>query len=234
MKKIILTIAILISGLVSASAQDKATMTVGADLVSSYVWRGVYQTGAALQPTLSVGYKGLSIGAWGSTEITTSAAKEFDLSAFYTKGAFKVGVTDYWWSGRDEPYFSKTSTGYAGHLFEGTVGYVGSKFSLTWNTVFAGGNDINSDGDQAYSTYVEGGYNFSVGDIPLALAVGVSPWAAPSTGYNAGRDGFQVSNISLKATKTVKLSDSYSLPVYVQGIIAPAADKSYLVFGVTF
>ncbi|WP_243348287.1 hypothetical protein [Parabacteroides sp. FAFU027] len=238
MKKIILAIAILISGLVSASAQDKPTMTVGGDLVSTYVWRGVYQTGAALQPTLSVGYKGLSIGAWGSTEIATMGAKEFDLSAFYTKGALKLGVTDYWWSGQNHHYFSKESSdGKSGHYLEGTVGVAGPKFSLTWNTMFAGERDLNNKGDQAYSTYIEAGYNFSVGETAMAAAVGVTPWEGGYSGLSesgALKTGAQVTNISLKATKTVKLSDSYSIPVYVQGILAPAADQSYLVFGVTF
>ena len=43
-----------ILGTTSAKAQE---FTVQGDLVSSYVWRGVYQTGASFQPTL-----GFSIG----------------------------------------------------------------------------------------------------------------------------------------------------------------------------
>lgn len=240
MKKIILAIAILVSGLVSVSAQDKATVSVGADLVSSYVWRGVFFSGASLQPTLAVSYKGLSLGAWGSTDLIDASYKEFDLSAFYTTGAFKVGLTDYWWTGKDKNYFSKVD-GVSGHYLEGTVGYVGSKFGLTWNTIFLGDQDKDANGDQMFSTYVEGAYNFKVGDIALTAALGVSPWESnPTVGYHkvpqdgSNKDGFQVSNISLKATKSLKISDAVSIPVYVQGIISPAADQSHLVVGVTF
>ena len=35
--------------------------TVQGDLVSSYVWRGVYQTGASFQPTLGFGIGGFSL-----------------------------------------------------------------------------------------------------------------------------------------------------------------------------
>ena len=42
--------------------------TVQGDLVSSYVWRGVYQTGASFQPTLGFGIGGFSLTAWGSTD----------------------------------------------------------------------------------------------------------------------------------------------------------------------
>lgn len=241
MKKIILTIAILVSGLVSASAQDKATVSVGADLVSSYVWRGVFFSGASLQPTLSVAYKGLSVGAWGSTDLIDASYKEFDLSAFYTIGALKVGLTDYWWNGKNQAYFSKDASGLSGHYLEGTVGYVGSKFSLTWNTIFLGDKDKDANGDLMYSTYVEGAYNFKVGDVALTAALGVSPWESNSSvGYHyvpadgTNKDGFQVSNISLKATKSLKISDAVSFPVYVQGIISPAADQSHLVVGITF
>ena len=42
----------------------------GAELVSSYLWRGQYNGGLSLQPTVSVGYEGentsLSVGAWAS------------------------------------------------------------------------------------------------------------------------------------------------------------------------
>ena len=63
--------------------------TVQGDLVSSYVWRGVYQTGASFQPTLGFGISGFSLTAWGSTDFDGykstkgQANKEIDLTAAY-------------------------------------------------------------------------------------------------------------------------------------------------------
>ena len=42
--------------------------TIQGDLVSSYVWRGFYQTGASFQPTLGFGVGDFSLTAWGSTD----------------------------------------------------------------------------------------------------------------------------------------------------------------------
>ena len=66
--------------------------TVQGDLVSSYVWRGVYQTGASFQPTLGFGIGGFSLTAWGSTDFDGykstegQANKEIDLTAAYAFG----------------------------------------------------------------------------------------------------------------------------------------------------
>ena len=50
-------------------AQEKVEATVGADLVSSYIWRGQDLGGMSIQPSLGVSYKGLSLSAWGSVGI---------------------------------------------------------------------------------------------------------------------------------------------------------------------
>ena len=45
-------------GITNANAQE---FTVQGDLVSSYVWRGMYQTGASFQPTLAFSVGGLTV-----------------------------------------------------------------------------------------------------------------------------------------------------------------------------
>ena len=62
MKKIVLMAMMIATGY-SATAQDKVETTVAADVVSSYIWRGQDLGSAAIQPTLGVGYKGLSLTA---------------------------------------------------------------------------------------------------------------------------------------------------------------------------
>ena len=78
MKKIVLMALMFAAGM-GASAQDEGVerlrvgerssgmTTVAADVVSSYIWRGQDCGSAAIQPTLGIGYKGLSLTAWGST-----------------------------------------------------------------------------------------------------------------------------------------------------------------------
>ena len=50
----------------AASAQNKVETEVGANIVSSYIWRGQDLSGVSIQPSIAIGYKGLSLEAWGS------------------------------------------------------------------------------------------------------------------------------------------------------------------------
>lgn len=82
---------------VKAETKSQFKISPGVDLVSSYIWRGVYQTGPAIQPSLALSYAGFSLTAWGSTDFNfASPAKEFDLSLNYTFSGLSLTVTDYW------------------------------------------------------------------------------------------------------------------------------------------
>ena len=82
----------------TAKAQDKVEASVSADLVSGYIWRGQDLGGVSLQPGMSVGYKGFSLGAWGSVGLESTDTKEFDLTLGYSTGGFSISVTDYWFN----------------------------------------------------------------------------------------------------------------------------------------
>lgn len=49
---------------------DKVNFKVSADVVSSYVWRGAYNAGASIQPTLGMSAGNFSLTVWGSKEIS--------------------------------------------------------------------------------------------------------------------------------------------------------------------
>ena len=166
MKKIV----ILAMGMVLSStalAQEKIETTISGDIVSSYIWRGQDLGSVALQPTLGVGYKGLSLTAWGSYGLTDPAdTKEFDLTLGYTIGGLNIGVTDYWFNAGLDPdnrYFKYDAHG-TNHLFEANIGYDFGFASLQWFTNFAGNDGVNKDGKRAYSSYVEA-------TVPFRLAM---------------------------------------------------------------
>ena len=91
--------ALTLVGVLSASvanAQDEVEVSVGADVVTNYLWRGQKLGEGSIQPTLGISYNGLSVGAWGSYGITNpDDTKEFDLTVAYTTGGFNIGITDY-------------------------------------------------------------------------------------------------------------------------------------------
>ena len=228
MKKIVLMALMFATGM-SATAQDEVETTVSADVVSTYVWRGMECGSAAIQPPLGIGYKGLSLSAWGSYGLVdTNDAKEFDLTLAYSTGGFNIGITDYWFNTPEERYFlydaNKTS-----HIFEANIGYDFGPAAIQWFTNFAGNDGYNKDGKRAYSSYVELSAPFKLASVDWSATVGAVPYATDFYGV----DGFAVTNVSLKATKDIKVTDSFSIPVFAQVAANPSTEKAYLVFGFT-
>ncbi len=214
----------------AATAQDKVETTVSADFVNEYIWRGQKCGEVSIQPTLGIGYKGLSLTAWGNVGLSDpSDTKELDLTLAYSTGGFNVGVTDYWFNSPNTKYFSyaahKTS-----HLFEANVGYDFGPLSLQWFTNFAGNDGVNKSGKRAYSSYFEATAPFKLGGCDWSASVGMVPWATSSY---ANANGFAVTNISLKASKDIKITDSFSVPVFASVAANPSTQKAYLVFGFT-
>ena len=62
--------------------------------------------------------------------------------------------------------------------------------------------------------------------VKLTPAIGFTPWK----GYYHDKAAF--TDISLKASKALVLSDKFSLPIFVQAIASPINDHVYLVAGV--
>jgi len=216
----------------AAQAQDTVETTVKGDIVSSYIWRGQDLGSAAVQPTLGVGYKGLSLTAWGSYGLVNTAdTKEFDLTLAYTTGGFNIGITDYWFDAGLDPdarYFKYDAHG-TNHVFEANIGYDFGFASLQWFTNFAGNDGTNKDDKRAYSSYMEVVVPFKLATVDWTATAGAVPWA--TTSY--GTTGFAVTNVSLKATKDIKVTDTFSIPVFGQVIGNPCSQKAYLVFGFT-
>jgi hypothetical protein len=230
MKKIVLGL-MLLCGATTIEAQEVET-TISGDIVSSYIWRGQDLGSAAIQPTLGIGYKGLSLSAWGSYGIADPAdTKEFDLTLAYSVGGFNIGITDYWFNAGQDPegrYFKYDAHG-TNHVFEANIGYDFGPLSLQWFTNFAGNDGLNKDGKRAYSSYVEVAVPFRLATVDWTATAGVVPWA--TTSY--GTSGFAVTNLALKATKEIKVTDTFSIPVFGQVVGNPCSQKAYLVFGFT-
>jgi hypothetical protein len=233
MRKIVLfAMGMVIS--MTAFAQEKIETTISADVVSHYYWRGQNLGGASLQPTLGIGYKGLSLTAGGSTGLVNPAdTRELDLTLAYTVGGFNIGITDYWTNdGEDSEarYFKYDAHG-TNHIFEANIGYDFGFASLQWYTYFAGNDYKKKDGKRAYSSYVEVAVPFKLASVDWTATVGVLPFATDT--YNDGTSGFAVTDISLKVTKDIKITDTFSVPVFGQIAANPCTQHAYMVFGFT-
>lgn len=223
----------------STMAQDKPEATLGVDLVSQYVWRGQDLGDVSVQPTLGVGYKGLSLTAWGNVGLSDNEdTKEFDLTLDYTYKAFSVGVTDYWFNKgttqdgeevSDARYFHYNAHSTT-HVFEGYVGYDFGPVALKWYTNFAGNDGVNKSGKRAYSSYMEANVPFRFATCDWTATIGAVPYR---TSFYAEANGFAVTNIALKATKDIQVTKSFDIPVFAQIMTNPSTQKAYFVFGLT-
>ena len=215
MKKIVL-LALGLVAVATTHAQDekaKVETTIAADFVNQYIWRGLDCGNVSIQPTLGIGYKGLSLSAWGNVGVSKDDVKEFDLTLGYTTGGFNIGITDYWFSvGGDDPenrYF-KYNAHSTNHVFEANIGYDFGVLSLQWFTNFAGNDGFNKSDKRAYSSYAEVAVPFKLATCDWTATAGVVPFA--TTFYRT--EGFAVTNLALKATKEIKITDSFSIPVF--------------------
>ena len=215
-------------------AQDEIETTISGDIVSSYIWRGQDLGNVSLQPTLGVAYKGLSLTAWGSVGLTNADdTKEFDLTLAYTIGGFNIGITDYWFNAGQDPenrYFKYDAHG-TNHVFEANIGYDFGFASVQWFTNFAGNDGANKDGKRAYSSYLEATVPFKLASVDWTATAGAVPFATDF--YNGWTSGFAVTNLALKATKDIKVTDSFSIPVFAEVSANPRTEKAYLVLGFT-
>lgn len=193
-------------------AQDKVEASVGADVVSKYIWRGQDLGGVSIQPSVSVAYKGLSLTAWGSVGFDGDDDKEVDFTLAYETGNFSVSVTDYWY-----PEYHRA------HTFEAQVGYDFGILGVNWFTNFAGD-------DEEYASYFSLTAPFCLIGLDWEAEVGVTPWG--SDYY--GTDHFDVCDLSLGASKDIKITQSYSTSLFAKATFNPINEKFYMTVGITF
>lgn len=202
---------------------------VGADFVSNYIWRGMKNGNAAIQPTIGFEAGGFSISAWGSTEFKDEN-NELDLTLTYEYKNLMLHLNDIYTQNDDEKsnYFSY-SPRTTGHILDAGLIYTISEklpLSLGWYTLVAG-NDYKENDKRAWSSYIEVKFPFSVKGVDFEVEAGATPWE----GLYA--DKFNVTNIALKASKEIRVSNSFSFPIFGQVGVNPYEKNTFFVFGIS-
>jgi hypothetical protein len=232
MKKnsLIIALATFFILLGSSSLFAQAQINLGADLVSRYLWRGAdFGQSPSIQPTLAVQFEGLEFGAWGAYQLGRDSslpmADELDLYLTY---GFDIGsstldlvVTDYYFPNAGVKFGDfNDSTG--AHIIE-----IGGSLSLSdfYLSAF-----INVYNDADNSAYFELGYSTSVQSVDLTIFAGATPGG---TGMYYGTDSFNVINLGITASKEIKITDDFSLPIFGSYILNPNIEMAHIVFGIS-
>lgn len=236
-----LCIAALAVSAVPAGPAAAQSASIGADIVSRYVWRGQdFGESASVQPGLTIALGGFEFGAWGSYSISASGAgdNENDLWASFTHelasgASISVGITDYYFPNavveneegdrRREPVVLGFRDADA-HTQEVSVSVSGTEsfpVSLYAGMVL----------DDETPVYFEVSAPFMVGDTELGVHAGAVSAASDFYGTTA----FALVNLGITVSREVAVTEDFAPPVFVSYIVNPDEDvnRAYLVFGLS-
>lgn len=205
---------LMLAGLgLGLEAQEKGEVSAGADLVSTYVWRGTqYGNGPALQPSLEYSFGGFTAGAWGSYSMTGDGFMEADLFVSYAFNAgLSLGLTKYYFPEAD--FFEGQN-----HAWEINAGFEKGIVSLMANYILNDGA-----GAAGSDVYVEAG--ITTGYVYWFVGAG-NGWHTPDV-------EFDLCYVGLTIAKELRLSDQFALPIQTSAIVNPATKVFHLVAGIT-
>jgi hypothetical protein len=223
---------------------SKLSFNFGADLVSRYVWRGV-EFGTAwdnsstphFQPNAALGYDlgtggALTLGFWGSYGFSGNYSENdiFLTYAINTKaGGFGITFTDYYYPYLDIPFSDFKKDGKGAHTFDAEFTYtLPEAFPLSLMV----SNNIYNDAPGQKSLYIEANYPFTIQNVQMGLFVGAAK--GPSVWHSISTDHFEFCNVGFKASKSVKITQDFSLPLGVYWIYNAHLKDTHLIFKVSF
>ena len=216
--------------------ESNFSFEVGADVVSNYLWRGQNLGGLSIQPSVTLGWKGIYISGWGNIGADNWKFNylnpELDVTIGYDNYGLKLDLTHLYYFYGDK-YFKglgDANNEYSESTIEVHAGLdVGEWASIVpltvdWYTTVLGydpvldenGNVVlneNGNAKRAYSTYIELGYDITLPlEIVLGIKVGFTPWKGMFTDYaEVWKNGQTVgiNNIQLRAEREFELGGIY-------------------------
>ena len=208
-------ILLLISTLgpgISSAQESKGAFSVGADIVSNYIWRGSkFGKGPAVQPTVEFTAGSFTLGAWGSYCFSDDEAPEADLYTSFGLGPVTLGMSSYYFPGTA---FFKTEN----HAFEINGGLEKGIFSLSANWIVNKG--AGSSGNDLY---------FEAG----ILAGKVNLFAGAGNGWHTPDGKFNFCNIGVTSVKEITISENLTIPLSGSVILNPASEQFHIVVGIS-
>ena len=220
--KLIFTLLLLIFilnpvGPLFSQENNGVNFSAGADFYSSYIFRGTkYGTGPAIQPVVKMTAGSFTAGGWGSFDF--SGYQEADLFfSFALPGGFSLGITDYYYPSLD--YFDiSAETG--SHAWEINAGFTSGGLALSANYVL---NEAGGAGSYGSDLYFQAGYSFS----------GFNILAGAGNGWHTSDGDFNICNVAIGTLRTIRVTDTFSIPLTGQIIFNPERERLYIVVGIT-
>jgi len=209
------------------NSEEETPISIGVDLVNRNIFRGLdFGNSPAIQPSLEYTISNFTIGTWGSYAfLSTPLGIEVDLYASYEFSfGLSLGVTDYYFPLeqlkieadsiitpiRNGKFFDLNKS----HYFELNASQSFGDFYLSANWGFSNFNN---------ALYFEAGYDFKYFNVFLGTGNEI---------YTINGN-YNIVNIGVSASKEIKITDNYKLPVSSSLILNPNVEQIHLVFKIS-
>lgn len=220
------------------------SFSFSSDIVTRYVWRGNEfgkydwdsKSTMHIQPTAALTLTtksefAISLGFWGSYGLNGNYS-ESDLSLnFYMPtniADLSLTFNDYFYPFYGIPFSNFDGDGLGGHTLELNFSFqLKDKFPLKFMISKNIHNDIKDD----KSLYFELGYPIQISDVDIDLFAGIAQ--GKSIWHNVDVDQFAFVNTGFTAKKSLKITESFSLPVSLSWVYNPHKKITYLVGKIT-
>ncbi|MDQ2177193.1 hypothetical protein [Marinifilum sp. D714] len=231
---VLFTLIILFASNLNVNAQGK--VTVSPSVTTRHYWRGIMVSNTAnFEMDLAYTNNNFTFGAWGGYGFDNTYS-EFDFHVGYKfNDHFNIAVWDLFANrdraSIDDYNYLDLDRATTNHLIDASFNfYFTEKFPLSLSvSTMLYGRDLDENGDQNYSTYVELGYPVTIGGEKISLFAGLNAFEDQVYG-----ESFGFVNIGATATREIKITESFSLNAWAKVAINPQAETANLILGIGF
>lgn len=211
------TSAINASSSFFAGEERKKSVTLGGDLLSSYIWRGTRQgRGPHIQPYAEYASGLFAGGVWGTFDL--HGYREIDLYlSFDLPGGFALNLQDYWMA--DQRWGDFTTAG-GSHALEVGIGYESDYVSFSAGYIL---NEAGGAGSYGGDLYLESRFSFDYFTVIMGAG----------NGWHTLEGQFTVCCIGLDTGLDIPVSDSFVIPVSAQMVYNPDSRMIFCTAGIS-
>ena len=205
--------------------------SVSTTITNKHMWRALPSGDApCIEPIITWTKGNLAVSAWGCYAVNDSY-REIDLYATYDWKYVQVGIYDYYCPEVDAQTndFTELKNTDTQHFFEAQAVFKGTeKFPVSLTTAcFIGGGDIDDNGKQLYSSYMELAYSRKINDNTLTLEVGMTP------AKSMYADNASFFNYGFSVGRDMKITDHWNVPSTYKVVYNKESKKIFLSVGFT-
>ena len=230
-KSVFLLMMIALPSALAAQESGKGEFYGSVDLSSKHLWRGIPAGESPMvKPTVGFNMGNFDVYLWGAWDFEDSY-REVNIGLSYTVENLTLELMDYFYPWSKDDIF-KLGNNATTHQVELVATYEFEKIPvhITGGT-FIYGDDKNEKGNQAFSTYFEGGYTHEFDERnSLAAIAGFSVGKGMYTDYSKF---FGIVNLTAEYTRLFTVFN-YDLPATVSYTYNPYLEKSWAYVTLSF